>query len=250
MAKGENYEQFVDKFKPKLTTDDCYTPLEVYDVVATWAVKEYGWWDREIVRPFWPGGDYERFDYPENCVVIDNPPFSILAKITAFFEKRKIKYFLFAPALTAFVRQAKSHIGVGVNIIYQNGAVVPTSFISSDGPTLRSAPSLYSQISRVVEKLKTTKKLPKMQYPPELITSSRLSAYSQYGVDYAEDKTIFIRRLDSQKGRGKSIFGGGFLVPSGPAHKAEEALARARARAKPEFVWQLSSREKDLLAHL
>lgn len=208
MAQGETYEEFVDKFKPKLTTDDCYTPLEVYDVVATWAVKEYGWWDREIVRPFWPGGDYERFDYPENCVVIDNPPFSILAKITAFFEKRKIKYFLFAPALTAFVRQAKSHIGVGANIIYQNGAVVTTSFISSDGPTLRSAPSLYSQISRVVEKLKTTKKLSKMLYPPELITSSRLSAYSQYGVDYAEDKAIFTRRLDSQKGRGKSIFGG------------------------------------------
>lgn len=213
MAQGETYEEFVDKFKPKLTTDDCYTPPEVYNVVASWAVKEYGWWDREIVRPFWPGGDYERFDYPENCVVIDNPPFSILAKITAFFEKRKIKYFLFAPALTAFVRQAKSHIGVGVNIIYQNGAVIPTSFISSDGPTLRSAPSLYSQISRVVEKLKTTKKLPKMQYPPELITSSRLSAYSQYGVDYAEDKTIFTRRLDSQKGRGKSIFGGAIWSP-------------------------------------
>lgn len=208
MAQGETYEEFVDKFKPKLTTDDCYTPPEVYDVVASWAVKEYGWEDREIVRPFWPGGDYVLFDYPDNCVVIDNPPFSILAKITAFFEKRKIKYFLFAPALTAFVRQAKSHIGVGAPIIYQNGAVVPTSFISSDGPTLRSAPSLYSQISHVVEELKTTKKLPKMQYPPELITSSRLSAYSQYGVDYAEDKTIFTRRLDSQKGRGKSIFGG------------------------------------------
>lgn len=26
MAKGENYEEFVEKFKPKKTTDDCYTP--------------------------------------------------------------------------------------------------------------------------------------------------------------------------------------------------------------------------------
>lgn len=26
MAKGETYEQFVDKFKQKKTTDDCYTP--------------------------------------------------------------------------------------------------------------------------------------------------------------------------------------------------------------------------------
>ena len=26
MAYNESYEEFVDKFKPKLTTDDCYTP--------------------------------------------------------------------------------------------------------------------------------------------------------------------------------------------------------------------------------
>lgn len=168
MAKGETYEQFVDKFKPKpkLTTDDCYTPPEVYDVVARWAVKEYGWEDREIVRPFYPGGDYEHFDYTTNCAVIDNPPFSILSKIAEFYERRKIKYFLFAPQLTALVRQAKSHIGVGVKIIYQNGAVVNTGFISSDGPTLRSAPDLYSQLTREVNKLKKSKKLTKMEYPP------------------------------------------------------------------------------------
>ena len=252
MAQGETYEQFVDKFKPKLTTDDCYTPPEVYDVVARWAVKEYGWEDREIVRPFYPGGDYEHFDYPDNCAVIDNPPFSILSKIAEFYERRKIKYFLFAPQLTAFVRQAKSHIGVGVKITYQNGAVVNTGFISSDGPTLRSAPDLYSQLTREVNKLKKSKKLPKVVYPPELVTAYKLASYSQYGVDYAEDKAAFVRRLDSQKGTGKNIFGGGYLVPSEPAHKAEEALARARARAgaRSVFVWNLSSREKDLLAHL
>lgn len=248
MAKGETYEQFVDKFKQKLTTDDCYTPPEVYDVVARWAVKEYGWEDREIVRPFYPGGDYEHFDYPTNCAVIDNPPFSILSKIAEFYERRKIKYFLFAPQLTAFVRQAKSHIGVGAKIIYQNGAVVGTSFISSDGPTLRSAPALYSQITCVVNNLKKSKKRAKMEYPPELVTACRLAAYSQYGVDYAEDRAAYVRSLDLQKNRGKEIFGGGYLVPSEPAHKAEEALARAGA--SPRFVWQLSSREKDLLAHL
>lgn len=216
MARGETYEQFVAKFKPKpkLTTDDCYTPTEVYDVVARWAVKEYGWGDREIVRPFYPGGDYEHFDYPNNCAVIDNPPFSILSKIAKFYEQRKIKYFLFAPQLTAFVRQAKSHIGVGVKITYQNGAVVNTGFISSDGPTLRSAPDLYSQLTREVNKLKKSKKLPKVVYPPELVTAYKLASYSQYGVDYAEDKAAFVRRLDSQKGTGKNIFGGAIWSPA------------------------------------
>lgn len=32
MVQGESYEQFVGKFKPKKTTDDCYTPPEVIEV--------------------------------------------------------------------------------------------------------------------------------------------------------------------------------------------------------------------------
>ena len=77
MAKGETYEQFTEKFVPKRTTDDCYTPETVYEAVKTWAVKNLHLEGREIVRPFWPGGDYKSFAYPEKCVVIDNPPLSI-----------------------------------------------------------------------------------------------------------------------------------------------------------------------------
>ena len=55
------YKAFVEKFKPKKTTDDCYTPENVYEAVRDWAVQEYGLEGREIVRPFWPGGDYERY---------------------------------------------------------------------------------------------------------------------------------------------------------------------------------------------
>lgn len=32
--KGETYEEFVEKFKPKKTTDDCYTPPEIYETVS------------------------------------------------------------------------------------------------------------------------------------------------------------------------------------------------------------------------
>lgn len=66
----------------KLTTDDCYTPHDVYDVVLDWVIDKYNLQDdTKIVRPFYPGGNYKEFDYPTNCVVIDNPPFSILASI-------------------------------------------------------------------------------------------------------------------------------------------------------------------------
>ena len=85
MSKAKSYEEFVEKFKPKKTTDDCYTPEIVYEAIKNWAVNHYKWQGREIVRPFYPGGDYEQYEYPQNCVVIDNPPFSIISKIVKFY---------------------------------------------------------------------------------------------------------------------------------------------------------------------
>ena len=32
----DNYEEFVAKFKTRLTKDDCYTPVEVYEAVLGW----------------------------------------------------------------------------------------------------------------------------------------------------------------------------------------------------------------------
>lgn len=81
----EDYQAFVEKFKPKKTTDDCYTPDNVYDAVADWVAAEYGLDRAAFVRPFWPGGDFERFAYPADCVVVDNPPFSILSRIIRFY---------------------------------------------------------------------------------------------------------------------------------------------------------------------
>lgn len=110
MSRSETYEEFVDKFKPKLTTDDCYTPDMVYNAVKSWTIKEMGWEGRPVVRPFYPGGDFENFDYPANCVVIDNPPFSIVSKIAKFYKERGIDYFLFCPILRVFLSPRRKAI--------------------------------------------------------------------------------------------------------------------------------------------
>lgn len=39
--KSKNYEDFVEKFKPKKTTDDCYTPSLVYEAISDWVANEY-----------------------------------------------------------------------------------------------------------------------------------------------------------------------------------------------------------------
>lgn len=48
--KFYDYEGFVDKFKPKKTTDDCYTPPNVYEAIKDWVVNEYDLKGYEIDR--------------------------------------------------------------------------------------------------------------------------------------------------------------------------------------------------------
>lgn len=39
LVETEEYKEFVDKFKIKLTTDDCYTPAGVYEIVKKFAME-------------------------------------------------------------------------------------------------------------------------------------------------------------------------------------------------------------------
>ncbi len=54
--RGETYEEFVEKFKQKKTTDDCYTPTGIYEVIRDWVCEKYNVKKESIMRPFKPGG--------------------------------------------------------------------------------------------------------------------------------------------------------------------------------------------------
>lgn len=70
-----DYESYVAKFQDKeKTTDDTYTPKDIYESVLDYVRSIYPMEGKEVLRPFYPGGDYEKSEYPENGVVIDNPP--------------------------------------------------------------------------------------------------------------------------------------------------------------------------------
>lgn len=243
-----DYDGFVAKFEPKRTTDDCYTPPLVYGAVLDWAAREYGLRGRDVVRPFFPGGDYECYPYPEGCVVVDNPPFSILAKIVRFYMERGIDFFLFAPALTVFglLRQdGVCAVCAGVAVEYENGAQVNTSFVTNmDGWRARSAPVLNEAVARAVEETRRERRrsLPKYEYPDEVLTAARLNYYSNHGTDFrvAAGESERISTMDSQRPYGKSVFGGGLLLSE--QCTAERAAAeRAAARR-----WELSPREREL----
>ena len=98
--KATEYQTFVDKFKEAKTTDDCYTPPEIYETLANWVAEEYQIPREKFLRPFKPGGDYKREEYPEGYAVVDNPPFSILASIVDWYLAHNVPFFLFGPTLT------------------------------------------------------------------------------------------------------------------------------------------------------
>lgn len=250
------YEAFEEKFKVKKTSDDCYTPENVHEAVMGWVEREYRVDRSDFLRPFWPGADYRNADYPEGCIVVDNPPFSIRSEIVDFYLSRHIRFFLYAPALMLLGgwRSGVCCIAVGASVTYDNGAVVRTSFCTNlDTAALRTAPELYRAIEAAnTENVRRGKvELPKYAYPDHVITAAMAQRYCKYGVSYRLEAgdCVKIGALDSQRGAGKSIFGDGFLLSDGAA--AERAAAeRAAAERAAATAWALSDREKEIVAGL
>ena len=262
-----DYEGFVEKFNPKLTTDDCYTPAPVYDAVLAYVKRKYDIpKEAVIMRPFRPGGDYKSEHYPKGCVVVDNPPFSIITNITRWYQAQGISFFLFAPHLTLFGslnnNDGVTALPMNVGVTYENGAVVATSFITNMSPEwmVVGDPELHKAVDeanrRNQKEAKQNKQLPKYTYPDNVVTSALIGKYVGGGVPLnirASDCT-FIRNLDTQSNSKKRIFGGGLLLSDRAAADraaADRAAAeRAAAERAAAIVWQLSEREREIVRSL
>ena len=257
---SEDYEKFVDKFKPKLTTDDCYTPQNIYEVIRDWALAHYGLQGAPVIRPFYPRGDYEHETYPDGCVVIDNPPFSILSPICRFYTERGIRFFLFAPALTLFSIAAGecNYLPMSCPITYENGADVRTSFVTNLGNwKIETVPELW----RRVDELNTQNtcegaaELPGYTYPDCVMTPIRIAPTAKWqALRVRAEDAAFTRALDEQRAQKKAIYGAAFLLSEKAAAEkaaAEKAAAeKAAAEKREQFVWTLSDREKEIVAAL
>lgn len=267
ITKHDDYDGFVEKFKPKKTTDDCYTPQPVYDAVVGWLCERADIAGREIVRPFWPGGDYERYDYPAGCVVIDNPPFSIISKIARFYMCHGIRFFLFAPLLTLFGTKNIEWTGIICNetIVYENGAKVNTAFISNLFGDIRvmTAPDLTKRLA-AANKERPSVELPKYAYP-DCVTSAgllqKIARHVELVIRASECRQI--SRLDCQKGT-TGIYGGGLLLSAAATARkitaeriavekvAAERIAAERIAAEKAAAHRfgLSEREKRIMRSL
>ena len=178
--KSETYGEFVEKFKPKKTTDDCYTPPDVYEVIKDFAVEQWRKEQKEkplIMRPFYPGGDFENECYPKNAFVVDNPPLSIFARILDFYLERNIRFFLFSDCRTLFSSLHKkrrlSFVISNTGIYYENGACVSTAFVTNIFNPCRLILSynLKREITACKSQPERKKKIKRAYRPPDFYSA-------------------------------------------------------------------------------
>ena len=260
---AEGYDEFVNKFdvEQPLTTDDCYTPPEVFEVVRNFVNDKVASLEgREIVRPFFPGGDYEHHNYPAGCVVIDNPPFSLYSQIVRFYLARGIDFFLFGPALSLIVSDAPcTFIVTACSVRYENGAQVSTGFVTNMCGDVRIwvEPTLRQLIQKAQETEPTNTVY---DLPDEVCTSATIQKIARgEELKIMGDECQYIHNLDKMKEDGRGLFGGGFLLSRAAAEKARAAAEKARAAAEKAraaaekaraIKIELSDREKAIVEQL
>jgi hypothetical protein len=146
------------------------------------------------------------------------------------------------------------HIAVGVQITYENGAKVNTSFVTDlESCAMRSAPELYRRVRLENDRNEKsmTRELPKYTYPDHVLTAAAAYQYSHYGIDFRleREECVFIRAMDAQREKGKACFGGAFLLSEAAAEKRAAAERAAAERAAAER-WNLSEREWAIVREL
>ena len=245
-----NYEEFVDKFKTKKTTDDCYTPPEVYEKVLNFVGENIDLNKYSIERPFYPGKDYKIFDYKENSIVIDNPPFSILSEIVQFFYKKNIKFFLFAPHLTMLNLGLKNKditfVITGNEIVYENGAIVKTSFVTNlfCGIKIMTSNKLKDDINSLFDK---KNKKNKLEFPKNVITTSKLEKIMKIiDIKIHNNECFYINDLFDSFGKKTKIFGGGFLI----SNKIKKEIEEIKEIEERKTILKLSEKQMEIVRKL
>lgn len=245
-----DYESFIAKFsdKPK-TTDECWTPQDVYDSVVRYVGTVVDLTGKQILRPFYPGGDYEQAEYPEDGIVIDNPPFSIFSKICKFYTDNNVPFFLFAPGLTVgSIFKYCTAVIVSGQMRFTNGATVNVNFASNlyGDTVILTAPAL-SRMLEACPSQDQKARLPKYGYPAELVSVSDMQTICRRGIDFAirRGECVLVGNLDNHPKK-CGLFGEHILTTTAIG-TAKEA---AKEAAKDIIPIQLSEREKRIVSNI
>ena len=248
-----DYEAYVKKFQGlPSTTDDTFTPEGLYcDLLDYIDRKIFPLSGYRVERPFYPGGNYETYDYRENSVVIDNPPFSICGKIREFYLSRGIRYFLFIPIMTARPSR-RDCILYGPEIIYQNAACVKTGFRTNliRDVVVKSDPELFEIIERhnfEAKRLKGAKLTPNARpvYPENVSTVGRLSVFGGMDWELRGEDYAPVKLFREDDGSYYDAYGYPFRVSESWMQERQEEKARQTEITRQKTEFRLVYRDRE-----
>ena len=150
----------------------------------------------------------KKYDY-SNAVVVDNPPFSILAEIIDYYLDNNIKFFLFAPGLTCFNYLAKNRkiciLPIDVTITYDNGAIVDTGFITN---LENNAININAELYKLIKNCYEDKSKRKVKHSHDYICIGNCNKLAKRGINFKiKSFKELVRKKDNYE-----IFGGGVLL--------------------------------------
>ena len=239
------------------STDECYTPPAVYDVVLDYAVDRYQLQGKHVVRPFVPSGNYQQYVYDKNDVVIDNPPFSMTTEITKWYINHDIPFFLFingqyAVSISRGLHGKATVIATNTNASFyhkSNNKLIKLGFVTNLEPkniVLRGDVALTDKLNGLVKK----KVLKKYKYPKNIIRNSDVLTAINRGVELklTTNNCIFEDRMDYHKKHKLSgVVGGCYLVDDNVYNEYKSAMEKVPPSTHPVT---LSEREKGIVKKL
>ena len=145
----------------KHTGDEYYTQENDFQWFLVFFENVFQVDTSNIIRPFWPGGDYEQEDYTDK-IVMDNPPFSKQKEIIRFYMEKDIPFVLWcdgnAGGLTKYIQEQGRN---GLSVIYtrsrftfKNGKATRCCFVSN----MIKPAGIYIIGQNVVKRLGTLRK--------------------------------------------------------------------------------------------
>ena len=154
-------------------------------------------------------------------MVVDNPPFSILAEIIDYYLDNNIKFFLFAPGLMCFNYLAKNRkvciLPIHVDITYENGARVSTGFITN---LENNAININSELYKLIKNCYEDKSQRKINHSCDYICIGNCNKLAKQGVDFKiKSFKELVRKKDNHR-----IFGGGALLREYDREKFKKIL--------------------------
>ena len=258
----EMYKYCVTNGRNINITDECYTPPAVYDTVLDYAVERYNLQGKHIVRPFIPGGDYQKYVYDKNDVVVDNPPFSMTTKIAKWYIEHNIPFFLFINGLYGVSLSRGLHgkatvIVTNANVSFYNKGSekrIKLGFITNLEPEniiIRGDATLTNRLNGLVNK----KSFKRYHYPENFLKNNDILSALQRNVELelTTDNCLFEDNLDYHKAQMHAkpqrfgVFGGGYLVNDKLYNEFKASLKQDLPHT---YCVTLSTREQKLIEQL